>query len=59
MSLENYAKDEMDRLQYLLDNYCFDDSERKQAEELLENAKTVYQIECMKKNVKRSYTNEI
>lgn len=59
MSLKNDAKAEIDRLQYLLDNYSFDENERKFAEELLNNAKTVYRAECLLEKNTRSYTNEI
>lgn len=41
MSLNNNAKAEVDRLQYLLDNYKFNPEERKLVEELLNNAKLI------------------
>lgn len=41
MSLKNDARAECDRLQYLLDNYCFDEYERSLVKSMLENAKQI------------------
>lgn len=52
MSLKNDAKAEAERLQYLLDNYYFEDDERKQVEAMRDKANKICGLENQIKHYK-------